>query len=194
MFSWSSDKGTSIAEATVETHSAPEAPDTVHIRTESSENRPKPYSLETIKPADSTVALEDSTRTDFQSLGKDTTSGSPHSPSISQPELNNVHTTSVREEQLISPPSLSPLQQICPVPQTQEGISPPVAPNSATSIFAFNFPGFAKSRPLLETAPTPPQRDPPAEPSIATSGISVPVILLQILDFITAQIPEMRLW
>lgn len=173
-------------------HSAPEAPDTVHICTESSGNKPELYSLETIKPADSTVAVGDSSpRTDFQSLPKDTASGSLHTPSISQPELNNVDAPSVREEQQVSLPPPSPLPRHSRVPQTQEGIAPPVAPNSATSIFAFNFPMFAKPRPPLETAFTPhspdPSAEPSCEPSIATPGTNVPVILLQISDFITAR-------
>lgn len=187
MFSWSGEKETSVSEVKVDMDSASETPDTVHICTESSGER---HSLETIKPADSTAAVGDSSLgTDLQSLPKDTVSGSPHS--ISQLEVNEVDAPSVREERPASEPSSSSLPHQAPVPQSQEDTVPPVAPSSTTSIFTFNFPMLAKSRPPPETAVTPPPPDPStersSEPSIATQGTDIPVIFLQILDFITVR-------
>lgn len=186
MFSWSSDEGTSVADVKAETDSAPQVPDMIHICTELSGDRSKPFPLETIKPADSAGAVGDSSpRTDIQSLPKDTALGSPRVALISQPKLQNVDTPYVREEQQVFLPSLSPVPHHSPVPQESSG--PPVVPNSATSIFAFKFPMFAKSPP--ETAVAPPPRDPSVEPSceppIATPGTDVPVILLPTLGFIT---------
>ncbi|KAG8215546.1 hypothetical protein J3R82DRAFT_9208 [Butyriboletus roseoflavus] len=181
VFSWSADKGTSIAEVKVELDSAPEAPDTVHVCTESSGER---VSFETIIAADSTGAVGDSNiGIDFQPLPKATVSVSPHSASISEPTLNKVDTPSARKEQPVSEPSFSPLPHHAPVAQSQEDTGPPVAPNTATSIFAFNFPMLAKSRPPLRD----PSVERSCEPSIATPGTDVRVILLQILDFITAR-------
>ncbi|KAH0834308.1 hypothetical protein J3R83DRAFT_11683 [Lanmaoa asiatica] len=167
VFPWSSDKESSIAEVKVEMNSAPEdIPDAVRICTELSGNRSKPYSLETIKPADATSAVGDSTpRTDPQSLPKDASSGSPHSASVSQPKFNMVDAPSVREDQPVSQRSPSPLSDYSPVPHTREAIGPPILPNSATGIFAFNFPMLVKSRLPAETAVTSAPRDPSPKPS-----------------------------
>lgn len=165
VFYWSSDKETSISEVKVEVDSALNAPDTVHICTESSDISRQHAALETIEPAESTG--------DVQSLPKDPVSRIPHSPS------NRVDAPSVPEEQPVSHSPPSPLPLHSPLPRAQEGTSPPVAPNTATSIFALNFPMLAKSKPPPEIAVTP--RDPfpetSDEPTVATPGMDALVML-----------------
>lgn len=181
-FSWSSNKETSIAEVKVNMDSAPDAPDAIQICTESPENRPNPDSIETIKPAEITYAVVDSSpRTGLQSLPGNTTSRSPHSASIPHSTFNKVDASSVLEEQSVYRLPSSPFPHNSPVPRTQEGTSPPVVPNSVTSVFVLNFPMLARSRPTPEAAVTPPplelSAEPSCGPSIAKPGTDVLVIL-----------------
>lgn len=140
-----------------------------------------PHSHETTKPADLAGAVGDSSpRTDLKSLPRDT-SRSPHAPSISPPTFNTAEPPAVREEQQpVSQTSSGPLPLHSAVPRTQEGTGPPVAPNTATSVFAFNFPTLAKARPPPETVVASPPRDtaqPSCKPFIATPGMDVLDIL-----------------
>jgi hypothetical protein len=177
-------------EVKVNMDSTPEALDPIQICTELSENRPSPDSLETMKPAAFAGAVVDSSpRTDLQYLPGDTASRSPHSASIPHSTFNKVDAPFVLEEQSVYQPPPSLLPHHSPVPRTQEGTSPPIVPNSASSVFVLNFPMLARSRPPPEAAVTPPREpspEPSCGPSIATPGTDVLVILSQILDFITA--------
>ena len=161
--------------------SAPEAQDPIRICTESSENRHDPDFLETTKPADFAGAVVGSgPRAHLQPLPGDTAPRYPHSASIPSSTFNKVDAPSVLEEQPVDRPPPSPLPHHSPVSRTQEGTSPPVLPNSATSAFVLNFSRLARSKPPPGAAVNPPPQGPPTEPScelsIATPGTDVLII------------------
>jgi len=166
----------------VEMDSAPEAPDHIHICTESSNNRPNLDSVATIKSADLPTAVGDSSpRTELQSLPAHSVLRFPYSPSTPPSRFNKVDAPSVREEQ--RPHSQpSPLPYHSPVPRTQEAYaSLPAVPNPSTSVFAVNFPMLARPKPPSEVADIPPPRKPSTEafgePSIAIPGMVVLIIV-----------------
>ena len=146
LFYWSSEKAP-IAEVKVEMNSHP--PDAVHIP---SENIPQLSTLETIQPAESTIADGDSSpHVKPQSLPTDALSRIP------RPALDEVNGLSACDEQPVSQFLPGPLPDH---PPTRADTSPPVASNNAAaSIFTLSFPMLTKSRPRPEITVTLPPQD-----------------------------------